>query len=90
LFPHRPLYRQTEIEMLGQLDMVRHPDVGLEMLLVMATVIAPAATANDIALVPLMTADDIGVGIALVVVFAELQSGKHPMESAIAVACSNL
>jgi hypothetical protein len=67
--------------MMGQLDMVRHPEVGLGLLLVMAvlmaTVIAPAATADDIALVPLMIADDIGIGIALVVVFAELQFGKH-------------
>lgn len=55
--------------------MVRYPEVGLGLLLVMAaTVIVPAA-ADDIALVPLMTAD--GVGIALVVVFADLQAGKH-------------
>ena len=59
--------------MFGQLDTVRHPaEVGLGLLpVVMATVIAPAATAYDIALVPLMTAD------GLVVVFPELQFGKH-------------
>ena len=62
--------------MLGQLDMVRHPaEVGFGLLLVMAKVIAHAA--DDIALVPLMTADDIGVGIALVVVFADLPVGKR-------------
>ena len=49
--------------MLGHLDTVtRYPEVGLGLV---ATVIAPAATADDIALVPLMTADDIGVGIAV-------------------------
>ena len=52
-----------------QLDIVRHPsEVGLGLLLVMAvliaTLIAPAA-ADDIALVPLMSTD--GIGIALVV-----------------------
>jgi hypothetical protein len=56
--------------MFGQLGQVRHPEVGLGLLLVMAvlivTAIAPAA--DDISLVPRMTADD--VGIALVVVFA--------------------
>ena len=70
------MYSHAEIEMLGQVDMIRHPaEVGLGLLLVMATAIAPAATADDVALVPLMTADDIG--IALVVVLAELQFGKH-------------
>ena len=59
LFPHHPLYSQIEIEIFGQLDMIRHPEVGLGLLLVMATVIAPAATADDIALLPLMTADGI-------------------------------
>jgi hypothetical protein len=58
--------------------LVRHPDVGLGLLLGMAvlmtTVIAPASTADDIALVPLMTADGIGV---VLVVFVELQLGKH-------------
>jgi hypothetical protein len=57
------------IEKFGQLDMVRHAEAGLGLLLVTvvltATAIAPAA--DDIALVPLMTADD----IALVVVFAD-------------------
>jgi len=46
------------------LDTIRHPDVGLGLLPIMATVI-PAA--DDIALVALMTADDIGVGITVVV-----------------------
>ena len=50
--------------------------VGLGLLRVllpmMATVIAPAATADDIALAPLMAA-----GIALVVVFADLQLWEH-------------
>jgi hypothetical protein len=59
--------------MFGQLDMVRHPEVGLGLLLVIvvltATTIAPAA-ADDIALV-------VGIGIAPVVVFADLQVGKH-------------
>ena len=41
----------------------------------MSTVIAPAATADDIALAPLMAAD--GVGIALVVLFVDLQVGKY-------------
>ena len=58
--------------MFGHFDMVRHPEVGLGLLLVTvvltATAIAPAATADDIALV---------VGIALVVVFADLQVGKY-------------
>jgi hypothetical protein len=58
--------------MLGQLDMVGHQEVGL--LLVMATVIASAAAA-DIALVPVMAAD--GIGIALVVVFADLIVEEH-------------
>jgi len=47
--------------------LVRHHEVGLGLLLVMVT---PAATGYDIALVPLMRAD--GVGISLVFVFAEL------------------
>ena len=52
--------------MFGQLDTVRHP-------LVIATLmIAIAATADDIALAPLMTGD--GIGIALVVVFEDLQA----------------
>jgi adenine/guanine phosphoribosyltransferase-like PRPP-binding protein len=46
------------------LGKVGHPKVGLGLLLVIATVIAPAA--DDITLA-LMTADDIGVGIAVVV-----------------------
>jgi len=54
--------------MLGQLDMAGHPEVGLGLLL--ATAIAPDAAAVNIALVPLMTAH--GIGIALVVVFAEI------------------
>ena len=58
--------------MLGQFDTVRHPaEVGVGLLLVMVTVIAPAATADDIGLVPLMTA--YGIDIAFVVVSAELQ-----------------
>jgi hypothetical protein len=66
------MYSQAEIEMFGQLDTVRHPDAGLGLLLVM-----PTAIADDVALVPLMTAEDIGVGIALVVLFAKLQVGKR-------------
>jgi hypothetical protein len=76
-FPHLPLSSKTEIEMLGQLDMVRHPAgvvLGLLLAVLIATLIAPVA-ADDVALVPLMTADDIG--IALVVVFAELEFGEH-------------
>ena len=61
--------------------LVRYPEVGLGLLLVMATVIAPAATADDIALVPLMTADGVGVGIAFVVVFENLQAGKYFQQS---------
>jgi len=49
--------------------------VCLGLLLVMVTVIAPAATAYDIALVPLMTAH--GIGIAIVFLFADLQFGEH-------------
>ena len=61
--------------MFGQLDTVRHPEVGLGLLLVMAVLMATAiAAADDKALVPLMTA---GVGIALVVLFADLQVGKY-------------
>ena len=52
--------------MFGQLD----PGVGLGLLLVMAELMATGAA--DIALVPLMTADDNGIGIALVVLFAEV------------------
>ena len=71
--------------MLGQLDMIRHlAEIGLGLLLVMAalmtTVIVPAATADDIAPVPLMSKHGIalvGVGIALVVLFADLQFGEH-------------
>jgi hypothetical protein len=63
LVPYHPLYSLNE--MLGQLDMIRHPEVGLGLLLVLtATAIAPAA-ADDIALAALMTAD--GVGIARLV-----------------------
>jgi len=52
--------------MFGQVDMAGHQKIGLGLLLVvMTTAIAPAATADDITLVPLMTAD--GVGIALAV-----------------------
>ena len=79
LFGDRQLYSWTEIEMSGHL--VRYPEVGLGLLLVMATVIAPAATADDIALVPLMTADGVGVGIAFVVVFENLQAGKYFQQS---------
>ena len=61
--------------MLGQLDMARHPEAGLGLLLVMAaTAIAPAAIDDYIALVALMAAD--GIGNVLVVVFAGLQAGK--------------
>jgi hypothetical protein len=61
--------------MFGQLDIVRHPaEVGLGLLLVTVvlgvTPIAPAATVDDIALVPLMNAG--GVGIARLVLFADL------------------
>jgi len=52
--------------MLGQLDTLRHPDVGLGLMRGMVTVSAPDATADDIALGALITADDIGVGIAVV------------------------
>jgi hypothetical protein len=55
--------------------MVRHSGLLLVMTVLMETVIAAAA--DDIDLVPLMATDDIGIGIALVVVFAELQFGKH-------------
>ena len=48
--------------MSGQVDMAGHPEVGLGLLLVMATVI-PAA--DDIALVALMTAHGIGVVLVL-------------------------
>jgi hypothetical protein len=41
----------------------------------MATSVAPAATADDIALVPLMTPG--GIGIVPVVVFADLQVGMY-------------
>ena len=40
----------------------------------MATAIAPAANGDDIALV-------VGVGIALVVVFADLQAGRYLQQS---------
>jgi hypothetical protein len=64
--------------MFGQLDTVRHPEVGLGSLLVMVVLTASAiAAADDIALVPLMTADDIGIGIALVVLFARWESVSH-------------
>jgi len=43
----------------------------------MAVLTVPAATAEDIALVPLMTADDTGVGIAVVVLYADRQVGKY-------------
>jgi hypothetical protein len=65
--------------MLGQLDTVGHPEEGdlgllLVMAVLMATVIAPAAAADDIVLVPLMT----GIGNArLVVLLVDLQFGKH-------------
>jgi hypothetical protein len=49
------------------------------MLMVMATAIAPAAIDDYIALVALMAAD--GVGIAVAVVFAELQFGEHLLGS---------
>jgi hypothetical protein len=62
------------------LGKVRHAEVGLGLLLVMVvltpTAIAPAAV-DDIALVPLMTADRTGIGIALVLVFTDLQVEKH-------------
>jgi hypothetical protein len=56
--------------MFGQLDTVRHPKVGLGLLLAVLRVPA-IAPADDIALVPLMTAG--GVGIDLDVVFADLE-----------------
>ena len=62
--------------MFVQLYMVRHPKLGLGLLLVMAVLIATLialVVADDIALVPLMTGDD----IALVVLFADLQVGKY-------------
>ncbi len=43
--------------------------------------IAPAATVDDIALVPQMIAD--GVGIALVVVFADFRFGKYLQRSLV-------
>jgi len=55
--------------MLGQLDMVRHQEVGL--LVVALTVTVIVAAVDDIALVPLMTAS--GVGIDLDVLFADLE-----------------
>jgi hypothetical protein len=42
--------------------------------------IAPAA-ADDIALLPLMTADGIGICIVLVVLFVDLQFGEHLLRS---------
>ena len=62
--------------MFGQSDMAGHPEVGLGLLLVMAVLMVTviAAAADDIALVPLMSA---GVGTALDVVFADLQFGEH-------------
>jgi hypothetical protein len=61
--------------MIGQLDPVRHPEVGLGLLLLVTVLMALAAIADDIALVPLMTAD--GMGIALVVVFVELEFEEY-------------
>jgi hypothetical protein len=46
----------------------------MEAILMARGAVVPAA-ADDIAFVRLMTAD--GIGIALVVVFAELRVGKH-------------
>ena len=60
--------------MLGKLYMAGHSEVGLGFLLV-ATAIAPDAAAGDSALVALMTAH--GIGIALVVVFVDLQFWNH-------------
>jgi putative effector of murein hydrolase LrgA (UPF0299 family) len=48
--------------MIGQMDTLRHPDVG-RLLQMMAVLMTPAAVDN-ITLFPLMTAD--GIGIALV------------------------
>jgi len=54
--------------MFGHLHTGRHPEVGFGLLMVMAvlmvTEIAPAATAD-------------GIGLAVVVVFADLQLGEH-------------
>jgi hypothetical protein len=63
--------------MLGQLDMARHPELGLGLLLVamaVLTVTVIAAAPDGIALVPLMTADGID-NPRLVVLF--VQFGKH-------------
>ena len=63
--------------MFVQLYMVRHPKLGLGLLLVMAVLtvaIAPGA-AHDIAPIPLMTAD--GIGVVFVVLFADLPLGEH-------------
>jgi hypothetical protein len=72
-FHHRPLCSLADIDISDQLDSARHLKVVEALLPVMAVLtlraIDPAAP-NDIALV-------VGFGIALVVVFAELQFGKH-------------
>ena len=55
--------------------MVSHLEDGLGSLLVTEVLMATdcSAPTDDIALVPLMTADGIGIGIALVVLFADLE-----------------
>jgi hypothetical protein len=59
--------------MSGHLDMIRHPEVGLGLLLLMTpTLIA------DIAVVPLMTD---GIGIARVVLFADVELGRYLQRS---------
>ena len=55
------------------MDTVRHPEVGLGLLPVVMAVLMVMVI--DIAPVPLMTAD--GIGIVIVVVFADLQFGEH-------------
>jgi len=67
------MYSQAEIEMFGQLDTVRHPELGLGLLRVVTAVLMVMVI--DIALAPLMTAH--GIGIVLVVLFADLQVGEH-------------
>lgn len=75
LFHHPPLCSYTGIQMLGHLD----PEVGLGLLLVTVVLTATPVAADDVALVPLMTADDIG--IPLVLAFADLWAGKYCQRS---------
>jgi hypothetical protein len=69
VFPHRQLYSSTEIEMFCQLDMVRHPEVGLGLLLVTVVRVVQMVM---LVLVSTVTVFVVGVGIPLVVVFADL------------------